>query len=145
VQLKTLVILSAALTLIAAGAASAQSLRIPERGEPGLDPAFARGLLSPEQDRYGYGNFHWRDSIGFSVNQRMQWAYELGQRTSLGMSVASGRDFDAAAYGIESRQYGLFGRYWFSTDWSLSAEAVSRETSTVLRLQDFRIGVQRQF
>ena len=143
-QLKTLAMLSAVLPLIAAGAVSAQSLRIPERGEPGLDAAFARGLLAPEQDRYGF-NFHWRDSIGFSVSQRMQWAYELGQRTSLGMSVASGRDFDATAYGLESRQYGLFGRYWFSTDWSLSAEAVSRETSTVLRLQDFRIGVQRQF
>jgi hypothetical protein len=145
VQLKTLAILSAVLPLLAAGASSAQSLRIPDRGEPGLDPAFARGLLAPDQDRYGYGNFHWRDSIGFSVNQRMQWAYEFGQRTSLGMSVASGRDFDAAAYGLESRQYGLFGRYWFSTDWSLSAEAVSRESGTVLRLQDFRIGVQRQF
>ena len=143
-QLRIIAMLLAVLPLLVAGAASGQSLRIPERGEPGLDPAFARGLLAPEQDRYGYGNFHWRDAIGFSVSQRMQWAYALGQRTSLGMSLASGRDFDSAA-GLESRQYGLFGRYWFSSDWSFSAEAVSREPGSVLRLQDFRIGVQRQF
>jgi hypothetical protein len=145
VQLKPFAILLALLPLLAAGAALGQSLRIPERGESGLDPAFARGLLAPDQDRYGYGQFHWRDSIGFSASQRMQWAYALGQRTSLGMSLASGRDFDSAAAGLESRQYGLFGRYWFGTDWSFSAEAVSREPGSVLRFQDFRIGVQRQF
>jgi hypothetical protein len=115
----------ALLSALAAAPVHAQSLRVPERGEPGLDPSFARGLLAPEQ--------------------RMHWTYSLGQRTSLGMSVANGRDFDTSALGAESRQYGLFGRYWFSPDWSLSAEALAREPGSVLRPQDVRIGVQRRF
>lgn len=143
--LKPIALLIALLPLLTAGPACGQSLRVPERAEPGLDPAFARGLLAPDQDRFGYGHFHWRDSTGFSPSQRVQWAYTVTQRTSLGMSLASGRDFDSAAAGLDSRQYGFFGRYWFSPDWSFSAETVSREPGTLFRLQDFRIGVQRQF
>jgi len=39
----------------------------------------------------------------------------------------------------------LFGRYWFAPDWALSAEATSRESTGLLRLNDWRIGVQRRF
>ena len=56
------------------------------------------------------------------------------------MSLANGREAE-----FEHRPLSVFGRYWFSPDWALSAESLSRDASGLLRLQDFRIGVQRQF
>jgi hypothetical protein len=131
VQVRTVARLIVCAALAAALPAFGQSgLRVPERGEPGLDPSFARGWLAPEFDRFGFASFP----------QRTQWSYSFGERNSLGMSYNSGRDVDASP-----SQFGLFGRYWFSQNWSFSAEALSREPGSPLRLQDFRIGVQRRF
>jgi hypothetical protein len=122
--------------LLAAQAAHAQGLRPPERGEPGLDPSFARGWLAPDYDRFGFANYTpWRDA-GLAPGSRMHWSYAFGQRGSFGMSVAN-RDFE------QERQVSLFGRYSFAPDWAFSAE-MSRD-STGLRPQDFRFGVQRRF
>ena len=122
--------------LVAAQAAHAQGLRPPERGEPGLDPSFARGWLAPDYDRFGFANYTpWRDA-GLPPGSRMHWSYAFGQRGTFGMSVAN-RDFE------QERQVSLFGRYWFAPDWAFSAE-MSRD-STGLRPQDFRFGVQRRF
>jgi hypothetical protein len=131
VQTRTVTRLIVCAALAVALPAFGQSgLRVPERGEPGLDPSFARGWLAPEFDRFGFANFP----------QRAQWSYSFGERNSLGMSYNSGRDVDASP-----SQFGLFGRYWFSQNWSFSAEALSREPGSPLRLQDFRFGVQRRF
>jgi hypothetical protein len=119
-------------------------LRVPQRGEPGLDPSFARGWLAPDFDRFGFAAFNWKEAIGFAPSQRMNWSYAFGGRGSLGMSYANGRDVDPVT-SIDGRQFGLFGRYAFAQDWSLSAEAVAREPGTLFRLHDLRIGVQRQF
>jgi hypothetical protein len=108
---------------------------VPERSEPGIDPTFARGWLAPEFDRFGFASYHWRDS--FAPSPRMQWSYTFGERTNLGLSV---RDFD-----YDQRSVSVYGRYWFSPDWAVSAESLSREPTGLLRLQDFRIGVQRRF
>jgi hypothetical protein len=138
--LRRLVALAVALAAVAAAPAYAQSgLRVPERSEPGLDPAFARGWLAPEFDRFGFASYHWKDSVGFAPSQRMNWSYSFGERTSLGLSV-NNRDLD-----YDSRNVAVFGRYWFSPDWAVSAESQSREATGLLRLQDFRIGVQRRF
>lgn len=131
------------LALVAALAAAlpalAQSgLRVPERGEPGLDPAFARGWLAPDFDRFGFASTHWKDALGFAPSQRMNWSYTFGNRHSLGLSLGGVREYEY------ERQFSLYGRYWFAQDWALSAEATSREASG-LRLQDLRIGVQRSF
>jgi hypothetical protein len=122
-------------------------LRLPARGEPGLNPSFAAGWLNPERDRVGFERYHWRDAIGFAPTQRMQWSYAVGQRSSLGMSVANGRDFDSSPiFGAETRQYGLFGRYSLAPDWSLNAETtVSRDPINSLVRQEFRFGLRRQF
>ncbi|SRR6266404_8001447 len=57
--------------LFAALPAWAQSgLRLPERGEPGLDPSFARGWLAPEYDRFGFAAYQWRDVYGFALEPR---------------------------------------------------------------------------
>jgi len=99
--------------LLAAMSAFAQSgLRLPERGEPGLDPSFARGWLAPEYDRFGFATYQWRDPYSFA---------------------------------LEPRPLSVFGRYWLSPDWALSAESASRDPTGLFRLQDFRIGVQRRF
>jgi hypothetical protein len=128
-----------AAALGAALPALAQSgLRVPERGEPGLDPAFARGWLAPDFDRFGFASHHWKEAAGFAPSQRMNWSYTFGNRHSLGLSLGGVREYEY------ERQVSLYGRYWFAPEWALSAEAVSRETSG-LRLQDFRIGVQRSF
>jgi hypothetical protein len=120
--------------------ASAQSgLRLPERSEPGLDPTFARGWLAPNFDRFGFANHHWKDAIGFAPSQRMNWSYTFSDRGSLGLSL-HGRELD-----YDQRQLSVFGRYWFANDWAVSAESQSREPTGLLRLQDFRIGVQRRF
>jgi hypothetical protein len=125
-----------AIALVAAAPAYGQSgIRVPERSEPGLDPTFARGWLAPEFDRFGFASNHWRD--GFTPSQRMNWSYSFGERTSLGLSV---RDVD-----YDQRSVSVYGRYWFSPDWAVSAESLSREPTGLLRLQDFRIGVQRRF
>lgn len=127
------------IALAAAAPVYAQSgLRLPERSEPGIDPGFARGWLAPEFDRFGFASYQ---SMGmtFAPPQRMHWSYSFGERTSLGLSVNS-RDYD-----YDPRALSVFGRYWFANDWAVSAESMSREPTGLLRLQDFRIGVQRRF
>jgi hypothetical protein len=127
--------------LLAAAPAHGQSgLRLPDR-EPGLDPNFARGWLAPEFDRFGFASNHWKDAPGFAAGQRMNWSYTFGNRTSLGLSLNNRyRDLDD-----DQRNVSVFGRYWVSPDWAVSAESQSREPQGLLRLQDLRIGVQRRF
>jgi hypothetical protein len=127
--------------LLFAGQALAQSgLRLPQQGEPGLDPTFARGWLAPDYDRFGFALYTWREAVGFAPGQRMQLSYTLGDRGSLGMSMASG------AYNVdENRQVSLYGSYSLTADWALSAETLSRDAAGLFKLQDFRIGVQRRF
>jgi hypothetical protein len=131
---RTLVRRAVAVALLAAAPAYGQSgLRVPERSEPGLDPTFARGWLAPEFDRFGFAAYHWAPA------PRMNWSYSFGERTSLGLSM-SAREME-----YDQRNVSVFGRYWFSPDWAVSAESQSREPTGLLRLQDFRIGVQRRF
>ncbi|HYL90230.1 MAG TPA: hypothetical protein VEU32_15870 [Burkholderiales bacterium] len=108
-------------------------LHLPERGEPGLDPGFAHGWLAPEYDRLGFATgYHWRP--------RSEWSVAAMDRGNLGLSLGSRRDTD-----FDQRPMSVFGRYWFSQDWAVSAESLSRDTTGLFRLQDFRIGVQRRF
>ena len=59
------------LLLLGASQAFAQSgLRLPQQDEPGLDPSFARGWLSPGYDRYGSALHNWREQVGFAPGQR---------------------------------------------------------------------------
>ena len=133
---------SALLILLLAGnpAFGQSGLRLPQHGEPGLDPAFARGWLAPDYDRFGFALHNWREAVGFAPGQRMHWSYTLGGRGSLSMSMGS-----SAYYLDENRQLSLYGRYSLTPDWALSAETLSRDVSGLFRLQDFRIGVQRRF
>lgn len=120
--------------------ALAQSgLRLPERVEPGLDPTFARGWLAPDYDRFGFALNNWREAVGFAPGQRMHWSYTLSDGSSLGLSLGQ------SAYVDENRQMSVYGRYSLTSDWAVSAETLSRDASGLLRLQDFRIGVQRRF
>ena len=142
------VAISAMFCCLALAAQAEDGLRMESRVSPGvgIDPSFAPGWLNPQRERLGFSNSHWRDAVGFTPSGRMQLAYPMGSQTSLGMSVSSGKDYDnAPVYGTETRQYGLFGRYSLAPDWSLSAEALSRDPNTLLRLQDFRIGLRREF
>ena len=127
------------IALAAAAPAYAQSgLRVPQRSEPGIDPGFARGWLAPEFDRFGFVSYQ-ALGLGFAPAQRTHWSYSFSERTSLGLSVNT-RDYD-----YDPRALSVFGRYWFANDWAVSAESMSREPTGLLRLQDFRIGVQRRF
>ena len=128
------------LAFYVAGEALAQSgLRLPSTGEPGLDPTFARGWLAPDYDRFGTALHNWREAVGFAPGQRMQWTYTLNDRSTLGMGMQNSRELE------DQRQLSLYGRYSLTQDWALSAESLSRDPSGLLRLQDFRIGVQRRF
>jgi hypothetical protein len=120
--------------LMSASAAFGQSgLRLPDRGEPGLDPSFARGWLAPEYDRFGFTTTnHWRP--------RSEWSTTTVDRGNLGLSLTNRKDSE-----FDQRPMSVFGRYWFSQDWAVSAESLSRDTTGLFRLQDFRIGVQRRF
>jgi hypothetical protein len=134
------------IALTSAGALAQEGgLRFPSRTGVGIDPAFAPGWLSSAHERFGYAQYQWRDAIGFAPSQRLQWAYSFGERGSLGMSYTGAREFDPVAAYAQERQFGLFGRFQFAPDWSLSAHASAREPGNLLRLQDFRIGVRRQF
>lgn len=146
-KLRTRILFFCLAAAAALPAAAQSGLRLPSRtAGGGIDPSFAPGWLNPERERLGFSSYHWRDAFGFAPTTRMQWAYPLGQESSLGMAVVAGRDYDAAPlYGVETRQYGLFGRYSLARDWSLSAEALSREPNSLFRPQDFRIGLRRQF
>lgn len=120
--------------------ALAQSgLRLPQQVEPGLDPTFARGWLAPDYDRFGFALNDWREAVGFAPGQRMHWSYTLSDGSSLGLSLGQ------SAYVDENRQVSVYGRYSLTSDWAVSAETLSRDASGLLRLQDFRIGVQRRF
>ncbi len=126
------------LVFLFAGQAAAQSgLRLPQQGEPGLDPAQAGGWLAPDYDRFGFALNNWREAVGFAPGQRMQLTYSFTERSSLGMGV--GNDWE------DQRQYSLYGRYSLTQDWALSAETLGRDASGLFRLQDIRIGVQRRF
>jgi hypothetical protein len=114
-------------------------LRLPAQGEPGLDPAYARGWLSPDYDRFGTALHNWREAVGFAPGQRMQWTYSLNDRSSLGMGMQNSREIE------DQRQLSLYGRYSLTQDWALSAESLSRDPSGLFLLRDFRIGVQRRF
>ena len=128
-----------AATVLASTAALGQSgLRVPQRDEPGLDPVLARGWLAPDYDRFGFASQPWRAAL--APARRMQWSYDLTGRASMSMSYASGHESE-----LDSRPLALFGRYWLSNDWALSAESASRDAGGLLRLQDVRIGVQRRF
>lgn len=133
-------LLCASAALVSAAAWAQSGLRLPGRDQPGLDPALARGWLVPEYDRFGFASQPWRDGLGAMPAKRVDWSYDFTRRASLSMSYTNGRDAELTA-----RPLSLFGRYWLSTDWSLSAESASRDASGVLRLQDVRIGVQRRF
>ena len=127
------------LLFFCASQALAQSgLRLPQQGEPGLDPSFARGWLGPDYDRFGFALYNWRETVGFAPGQRMNWSYTLNDRSSLGMSMGNN-------YYLDERQLSLYGRYSLTADWALSAETLGRDASGLFRLQDFRIGVQRRF
>ena len=129
-----------ALALLCASPALAQSgLRLPQHAEPGLDPAFARGWLAPDYDRFGFALNNWREAVGFAPGQRMHWSYTLSGGSSLGMSLGNSPDYD------DNRQLSVYGRYTLTPDWALSAETLSRDAAGLFRLQDFRIGVQRRF
>jgi hypothetical protein len=133
--------LSAACLAAAVPAFAQSGLKLPERGEPGLDPTFAKGWFAPEYDRFGFAAYQWRDAYGFAAGPRMQWSYSWGQRANLSMSLANnGRDSD-----LDQRPLSVFGRYWFAQDWAVSAESASRDATGLFRLQDIRIGVQRRF
>ena len=81
--------------MLFAGPVLAQSgLRLPTQGEPGLDPAFARGWLGPDYDRFGTALHNWREAVGFAPGQRMQWSYTLNDRSSLGMGMANSRELE---------------------------------------------------
>ena len=129
------------LALLSAAPAFGQSgLRMPDRAEPGLDPAFAKGWLAPEYDRFGFAH-PLRDSYAFTSSPRVQWSYALGERGNVSMSLAN----NARESELEHRPLSVFGRYWIAQDWAVSAESLSRDATGLFRLQDFRIGVQRRF
>jgi hypothetical protein len=127
------------LSLLASQALAQSGLRLPSTGEPGLDPTYARGWLSPDYDRFGTALHNWREAVGFAPGQRMQWTYSLNDRSSLGMGMEKSRDLE------ENRQLSLYGRYSLTQDWALSAESMSQNPWGLLQLRDFRIGVQRRF
>lgn len=127
------------LSLLSGQALAQSGLRLPQQVEPGLDPSFARGWLAPDYDRFGFALNNWREAVGFAPGQRMQWTYSLSDRYSLGLSMGN------SSYLDEQRQLSLYGSYYFSSDWALSAETLSRDAQGLFRLQDFRIGVQRRF
>ena len=127
------------LCLLCASQASAQSgLRLPQQGEPGLDPTFARGWLAPDYDRFGFALNNWRETVGFAPGQRMQWSYTL-DRGTVAMGWSSGRELEA------ERQLSLYGRYSLTPDGALSAETLGRDATGLFQLRDVRIGVQRRF
>ena len=136
---RTFVFLVALCAVLALPAHAQSGLRLPQRGE-GLDPSFARGWLAPEYDHFGFATFRWRDNTRFGVAPRMNWSYAISERGSLGMSLGNSRDLE------QQRQFSLFGSYWLSPDWALSAETTTgRDAGGEFRLQDIRIGVQRRF
>jgi hypothetical protein len=128
-----------AAAIVTSAAAYAQSgLRLPHADQPGLDATFASGWWSPQYDRFGFASAPWRDRRGYAPATRLDWSYDVSARTRLSMSYAGEGDWSP-------RPLTLFGRYWLSTDWALSAQSASRDAPGLLRLQDVRIGVQRRF
>ena len=114
--------------LLAASAFGQSGIYLPHRGEPGLDPAFARGWLSSDYDLSGF------------AGRRPQWSYSFSERGSLGMALNTVRELDQ-----DSRQMSVFGRYWMGPNWAFSAETLWRDPGALPRLQDMRFGVQRRF
>jgi hypothetical protein len=133
-------VLCLAALLASSGAVAQSGLKAPERDEPGLDPGLARAWFVPVYDRFGFASQSWRGGLGLAPARRFHWSYDLSERASLGMSYANAGQADP-----DPRALSLFGRYWLSSDWALSAESLSRDSGGLLRLLDFRIGVQRRF
>jgi YaiO family outer membrane protein len=86
---------------------------------------------------------------GSAPSHRVQWSVYLAERSSLGVSAASGREVESVAPGTlvstDVRNLSVFGRYAFHRDWAASAEASSHRQGDLYRRNGLRLGLRYGF
>jgi YaiO family outer membrane protein len=100
--------------------------------------------------RLAYTFYSGRLEQGSSApSHRVQWSYFFGERSSLGVSAAAGREIESVGPGTlvstDVRNITAFARYWFHRDWAVSAEASSHRQGDLYRRNGLRLGLRYGF
>ncbi len=86
---------------------------------------------------------------GSAPSHRLQWSLFFGERNSLGISLAAGREVEnvppSALVSTDVRNVTLYGRYWFRPDWALSGEASWHEQGDLYRRHGIRLALRHRF
>jgi YaiO family outer membrane protein len=86
---------------------------------------------------------------GSAPSHRLQWSYFFGDQSSVGLSLARGREVENVGGGAlvtsDVRNVTLFGRWWFAPHWAISAEAETHEQGNLYRRHGLRIGLRHRF
>lgn len=82
-------------------------------------------------------------------NHVVQFDYYYGERNSIGIVVANGREIADLGPGgaliTDVRSYVLRGRHWIGSDWAISFEALHHEQGGLYARQGARVGLRRAF
>lgn len=84
------------------------------------------------------------------VAHRLQLNYYYGERSSIGVAAAAGREVEnlGPAGGIvttDVRSLSLAGRHWMTPEWALSWEVSAHQQGDLYRRQGIRLGARRRF
>jgi len=86
---------------------------------------------------------------GSAPSHRVQWSYYFADRSSAGISAASGREIESVGPGTlvstDVRNLTLFARYGFHRNWALSADASSHRQGDLYRRHGIRLGLRYGF
>jgi YaiO family outer membrane protein len=100
--------------------------------------------------RGAYSSYLARLDGGSTVpNHVVQFDYYYGDRNSIGILVANGREIADLGPGgpliTDVRSYVLRGRHWIGSDWAISYEALHYEQGGLYARQGARVGLRRAF
>ena len=89
------------------------------------------------------------DGGGTAPNHVVQFDYYYGERNSIGVLVANGREIadlgPSGALITDVRSYALRGRHWIGPDWAISFEVLHHEQVGLYTRQGAQIGLRRAF
>nr|AQQ74534.1 hypothetical protein [uncultured bacterium] len=82
-------------------------------------------------------------------SHRLQLNYYYGDRSTVGVSYATGRELESAGTPVvliyDVTYYGLSGRHWLNDRWAMSYAVEVNEQGDSYRRMEFTLGVRRAF
>ncbi|MFN7087511.1 MAG: YaiO family outer membrane beta-barrel protein [Burkholderiales bacterium] len=117
----------------------------------------ATNTLSLLAERY-WGNFRGAytlysgrpEGAASASSHRFQLSYHYGERSSIGLSYATGREVEnigppRGVISSDVQNWTLSGRHWFAPNWALTYDLLTQEQGTLYRRQGLRLGIRHSF